>query len=141
MSQLLKEAESIPHTKHWGWYVESVGGLLSPTARDLLERYSGVAPKDVREHVEKVVSCPPVLEKTYDRAIMSASFDPNPHCVITSRLSKTDIRYVSYSAIWHGRFSHILASAASGSSASASQRILITRPSSLSYRATHPSVS
>ena len=50
--QIAKDARSVK----WPWYHDNLENDLSQEARDVLEKYSGIAPEHVKSHIYKIVS-------------------------------------------------------------------------------------
>ena len=50
--QIAKDARSVK----WPWYHDNLENDLNQEARDVLEKYSGIAPEHVKSHIYKIVS-------------------------------------------------------------------------------------
>lgn len=54
----LKLAATLSRSQQFPWYQQSFGSLFTPECRQLLERYSRIAPAEVESHVYKMVKPP-----------------------------------------------------------------------------------
>ena len=132
-------AAGIPRSKSWPWYYESIGDKLTPTAKDLLEVYSGIRAEDVESHVYRIVSVSKIVLSFRECITKSASsiFALTTASPLLCRkfqdticwkltqiyIDSSILMLTSSSEIWLGRFSPGHALANSGSSPLVSQLI------------------
>ena len=108
-------AAGISRSKNFPWFQPEIGNKLTPSFRELLESYSGIAPQNVVDHIYTIVSW---------LSLFSSPFEKN--------LGTSPLRdLMSFSAIKPGRYFPGLVLASSGSLASVFPSIPLTKPSSL----------